>query len=96
MELWQEPNTKLAPEAQVTEEKHGFRVRGPECCAEGLRLHPESERGEQQVRYILGQASWLLCGRATWAGDGSGCQVALRCEVGLNQWGWRGGEEGTD
>ena len=31
-----------------------------------------------------------------WAGDGSGCQVALRCEVGLNQWGWRGGEEGTD
>lgn len=69
---------KLAPEAQVRSVALG--VRGPD--AEGLRLHPESERGERQVRYILGQASWLLCRRATWAGDGSGCQVALRCEVG--------------
>ena len=37
-------------------------VREPGCSAEGLRLHPESEGSD---RYILGQASWLLCGRAT-------------------------------
>lgn len=44
MELWQEPNTRLALEAQVMGEKRAA-VREPGCSAEGLRLHPESERG---------------------------------------------------
>ena len=61
VELWQDPNTKLALEAQVTGEKRAA-VREPGCSAEGLGLHPESEGSD---RYILGQASWLLCGRAT-------------------------------
>ena len=59
-------------------------------CRRARTSSPE-RAGEQQVRCVLDQASWLLCGRRTWKGDGPGCQVARGSEVGLNRWGWRRG-----